>query len=119
MHAPQEIKRILVDEMIPSAIVEKIKDNFGKNNIEVKWINTDVEELRGRNDKEIIEWIKKNNFDAIVTSDHGMAKIAIENHVKLFFIFIYEKHKKFVLTKITPIIGWEIKIETIKFNQNT
>ena len=104
------IKRVLVDEQVPGDIVGKIREKFGEVNIEVKWINTDFPELRGKEDDEILEWMKEKGFDTILTANYDMARRAVLNKINILLLFIYDNHRKFVLTRIVPITGWKIKI---------
>jgi len=104
------IEKVLVDEQVREDIVEKIKEKFGKESIEVKWINSDFPELRGKRDDEILRWMKEKGFDTILTANYDMARKAVLNKINTLFLFIYDNHRRFILTRIVPITGWKIKI---------
>ena len=109
------ISKVLVDEDVGGKILDKIREILEQSNIEVTEITKEQRELRGKDDKFIVEWAKNNGFDAILTGDYGMMREAIQRKLNVLLLLAYEAHNINILTRIIPIKGWRIEIEEFDF----
>jgi len=102
----KEIKKILADEQIGGDFADTIKNFFNKHNIEIHFISSELENLKGKDDTTICKWAKENGYDAILTEDTGMVFEAAKSGLKVFQVRHLEKHKKLMLLRIYKLKTW-------------
>ena len=105
----KEIKRlklkVLVDKNVGGDVLKILYKAFPNS----KFTHIGKTELSDASDREIVKYAIDNDFDAIVTMDYGLARLATLSGIAVLLIFT-EDHKRFIVTYIMKLGEIKYKI---------